>query len=109
MEPLLTAWFWVLVFVIALCASGVIQWLKGLAKKAPGWIWSWALPALCLALALAWLPWPLALAGALLAMVIAQLGYDLLLQALIAWVRRTAGLDVTTPATPAPSAAGPSA
>lgn len=109
MEQMLTAGFWVLAFVIALCASGVIQWLKGLWRKAaPSWVWSLLLPTLCVLLAFAWLPWPLALAAALLAMVVAQLGYDVLLQALIAWVRRTAGLEVQAPPAP-PVATGPPA
>jgi len=29
----------------AVIAVGLIQWAKGLAPKAPGWVWSLALPA----------------------------------------------------------------
>lgn len=97
MERLLTASWWVLVLVIALCASGLIQWLKGFAKKAPTWVWGLLLPLLCLAIAVAVQPWPFLLLLALLGLVLAQIGYDTLLRGLLAWVARLQGPDVRVP------------
>ena len=63
----------------AVAVVGVLQYLKGLAKGAPSWIWSAAMPAL--AIVTAWAaggarPWFDALGIAS----IAQLGYDLIVQ-----------------------------
>ena len=63
----------------AVAVVGVLQYLKGLAKEAPSWVWSAVMPAL--AIATAWAaggerPWFDALGIAS----IAQLGYDLIVQ-----------------------------
>jgi hypothetical protein len=103
MERLLTAEWWVLVVVIAMSASGLIQWLKGFLKRAPSWAWGLLLPVLCLALAVAWQPWPWLLAAALLGLVLAQIGYDTLLRGLLAWVARLQGPQLQIPVPPPPA------
>lgn len=104
MERLLSAWWWVLVLVIALIASGLIQWLKGFLKRAPTWTWGLLLPVLCLAIATAMQPWPWLLLLGLLGMVLAQLGWDTLLRGLLAWVARLQGPQISVPPPPGPPA-----
>ncbi len=103
---LLTAGWWVLVLVIALIASGLIQWLKGFFKRAPTWAWGLMLPVLCLAIAAVVQPWPWLLLAGLLGMVLAQLGWDTLLRGLLAWVARLQGPEI---AASQPTAPGPPA
>jgi hypothetical protein len=103
MERLTTVAWWVLVLVIALIATGLIQWAKGLAKRAPRWIWGYLLPVLCMALAAVLQPWPWLLLAGLLGLVLAQLGYDALLRGLLGWARQAGAPDV------APTAPGPPA
>jgi hypothetical protein len=64
----------------AVAVVGVIQWAKGLAPKAASWVWLAAMPALSLAASFAaggQRPWFDALGIA----AIAQLGYELIVQA----------------------------
>jgi hypothetical protein len=103
MDRLLTAWWWVLVLVIALSANGLIQYAKGFLKRWPTWAWGLVLPVLCLAIAAAVQPWPWLLLLALLGLVIAQLGYDTILKGLLGWVARLGGPDVPVPPLPGPS------
>lgn len=55
------------------------------------------LPLLCLLLASFWQPWPWLVASALLALAVAQLGYDTLLRGLLAWVARLQGPQIQVP------------
>ncbi len=94
---LFAAWWWLLVAVVAAIATGLIQYGKGLApKRTPKRLWALLLPVLCVAIALAMQPWPWWLLLALLGLILAQLGWDVILQALIAWMRRLAGIDLVT-------------
>lgn len=64
----------------AVAVVGGVQWAKGLAPKAPSWVWLLAMPVLSVAAALAAggdRPWFNALGIA----AIAQLGYELIVQA----------------------------
>lgn len=63
---------WMLALVVAVTALGLIQWLKGLFKQAPTWVWGVGLPPLCALLAVA--PPFVLIAG--LAVAVAQLGYE---------------------------------
>ncbi len=101
MERLTTLGWWILVLVIAVIASGLIQWLKGFVKTKQTWVWGLLLPLLCLAVAAVVQPWPWLLLLALLGLVIAQIGYDTLLRGLLAWVARLQGPEISPP-TPAP-------
>lgn len=104
MDKILNAWWWVLVIVVAIMASGVIQWFKGFVKTKQTWIWGLLLPMLCLAIAAAFQPWPWLLALGVLAMCLAQIGYDTLLRGLLAWVARLQGPDIPVPPPAVPSA-----
>ena len=69
--------FDVLLAVIAAVISvGVIQYLKGVWKTAPTWVWMIALPVLVVVLVLILSVIPVWLVVMLLALAIAQLGYD---------------------------------
>jgi hypothetical protein len=67
---------WVNVISIAVAVVGLIQWFKGLLKKAPAWVWAVASAVGCLGVAAVvfYLP-PWVLMG-LLALSLAQLGYE---------------------------------
>lgn len=105
---LLAAWYWALVVVFAMIATGLIQWTKDLVKRPWRWLWSLMLPLLTWAMSVAVMPWPwwLLLWGS--SWMLGQLQYELLLQVLLSWIRRVAGLDISAPAPPA-SPPGPPA
>jgi hypothetical protein len=67
---------WVNVISIAVAVVGLIQWFKGLFAKLPGWVWAVASAAGCMGVAAVvfYLP-PWVLMG-LLALSLAQLGYE---------------------------------
>jgi len=88
MERLLTAQWWILVASIAFAAVGIIQHAKGLLPALASWAWGLVLPALCLCLAVAFLPWPEWLLAALLADAVAQVGYETLLKLALGFVDR---------------------
>jgi hypothetical protein len=70
---------WVTWLAGAVAVVGVLQWIKGLAPKAPSWAWSVAMVALSIAAAFAAggpRPWFDALGIA----AISQLGYELIIQ-----------------------------
>lgn len=71
---------WVKIIEIAVAVVGIIQWFKGLLTKAPAWVWSVVSAVGCLGVAAAafYLP-PWVLHG-LMALAVAQLGYETLVQ-----------------------------
>lgn len=67
---------WSVVAQIAVAIVGLIQWFKGLFKKAPTWVWAVASALGCMGIAAAvvYLP-PWVLLG-LVALAVSQLGYE---------------------------------
>ena len=94
--------WWLQVLVIAVCASGLIQYGKGVLKAAPWWVWAAALPVLCIALAQA--PWWILLS--LMSLAVAQLGYDALLKGLLAWAKGRGMPEVSIPSVWLPTETG---
>jgi len=84
---------WETIAFVAFSAIGVIQYVKGLVKEVPGWVWALVQPALCLILAAAWTYMPAWVAQGILALAISQIGYETIIQT----VKKRLG----TPATPA--------
>jgi hypothetical protein len=73
----------VLAAISAVIAVGVIQFLKNVWKTAPRWVWQVALPVLVVALVLVLSLIPAWLVVMLLALAIAQLGYETIVKLLI--------------------------
>lgn len=71
---------WGNIIAIAVAVVGLIQWLKGLFAKLPGWVWAVASAFGCLGVAAVvfYLP-PWVLMG-LVALAVAQLGYETIVQ-----------------------------
>ena len=71
---------WGNVVSVAVAVVGLLQWFKGLFKKAPAWVWAAASAVGCLGVAAAvfYLP-PWVLMG-LVALAVAQLGYETIIQ-----------------------------
>jgi len=74
---------WTKVVEIAVAVVGIIQWFKGLFAKLPTWVWAVASAVGCLGLAAVtfYLP-PWVLLG-LVALALAQLGYEAILKLIL--------------------------
>jgi len=71
---------WEQVIEIAIAVVGLIEWVKGFFKKAPTWVWAIAAVVGCLgAAAVAFYLPPWVLLG-IVALAIATLGYELIVQ-----------------------------
>lgn len=72
---------WTKVLMTAIAAVGLIQYLKGFVKdKIPSWGYGVALPVVCVGCAAVMFLLPLWIGVGLLALTIAQLGYETLIQ-----------------------------
>lgn len=71
---------WGNVVSVAVAVVGLLQWFKGLFSKLPGWVWALASAVGCMGVAAAvfYLP-PWVLMG-LVALAVAQLGYETIVQ-----------------------------
>lgn len=72
---------WGYVVSAAVIAVGIVQWMKGLLKRFPSWVWSAIIPAVSTGVAFAadGGVWQIA-TNALAVWAICQLGYELILQ-----------------------------
>jgi hypothetical protein len=104
------------IVLVAFAVLGVVQHLKGLFKKAPTWVWAVSAFALYFIFAAGYVFLPAVvvvfLTIGVLAWAVGQLGYELLWQTLIGWIRNALGLPApAAPAEPtasaAPAKAGP--
>lgn len=90
------------VMLVAFAVLGIVQHLKGLFKKAPTWVWAISAFALYFILAALYVLLPPAavvfLAIAVLSMALGQLGYEVIWQALIGWIKTALGISI--PAAP---------
>jgi hypothetical protein len=71
---------WTKVVEIAVAVVGIIEWFKGLFKKAPTWVWAVAAVVGCLGMsAVAFYLPPFVLFG-IVVLAVVTLGYELLVQ-----------------------------
>jgi len=73
---------WTVIILIAVAIVGDVQWLKGIFKKAPTWVWAIVAVILCAALAAAQYYVGIWVLYAAVALSFAQLGYEIILQAI---------------------------
>lgn len=89
--------YWVLVLAIAVGAVGLIQYVKGLISKAPTWVWAASLPVICIAGSILLTPWPWCVLVAVLAITLGQLGYETLVQGILAAIDSATGANIQLP------------
>lgn len=82
------------VVFIAIAALGLIQYFKGWFKKAPSWVWSASLPLVIVGVAVAFIVLPAFVGFALLALAVAQLGYETVFQILRQLIKTATGADI---------------
>jgi type IV secretory pathway TrbL component len=81
-----------LTIVMALCVAlgtvGFVQYVKGLLKSAPSWVWRVAMPCVALGLAAAFWYFPPFVVVWVLGVCLTELGWDALFQWLIDLIKR---------------------
>ena len=71
---------WTKVTEIAVAVVGLLEWVKGLLPKAPTWVWALVSAAGCLGIAAASFYLPAWVLIGLVALAVAQLGYQSIVQ-----------------------------
>lgn len=71
---------WEIILAAAFAAIGVIEYIKGFFKAAPGKAWRLLMPVLCIAFAAVALLLPPWVMMGVLALALAQVGYDVIIQ-----------------------------
>jgi hypothetical protein len=82
------------VVYMAIAALGLIQYFKGWYKKAPSKVWSAVLPLVIVGVAAAFVLLPAFVGFALLALAVAQLGYETVFQILRQLIKTATGADI---------------